>query len=358
MKILVIQHKMIGDVLTSSILFEVLRKEYPEAQLEYLINENTLPVVDNNPNIDVVHSYLPVFDKNVRARKAFYNEFETKNYDLIIDVYAKLRSAALTRSLSPKQSVSYYKWYTSFCYKQTVKPTLQTSKDEGLAITNRMLLLDALNIGYAAIPRPKIYLTESEKLAAKSKLQQTKIDLKKPLFMIGTFGSNETKTYPLAYMAKILDQLVEKTEATLLFNYIPSQKDGLNDLLELCSAKTKSHSRTDVYGEGLREFLALTEHCDALIGNEGGAVNMAKALNVPTFSIFCPWILKSAWNSYEASGDNRSIHLADIRPDLYGKHPKKYKKKWAEMYQELLPEFVIEQLNIFLNHHDFSGSRP
>ena len=52
MKVLVIQQKMIGDVLTSSILFDALRKRYPEAHLDYLINSHTLPVVQNNPNID------------------------------------------------------------------------------------------------------------------------------------------------------------------------------------------------------------------------------------------------------------------------------------------------------------------
>ena len=50
MKILVIQQKMIGDVLTSSILFEVLRAKYPNAQLDYLVNSHTLPVIENNPN--------------------------------------------------------------------------------------------------------------------------------------------------------------------------------------------------------------------------------------------------------------------------------------------------------------------
>ncbi len=50
MKILVIQQKMIGDVLTSSILFEALRLKYPNAQLDYLINEHTFPVVQNMTN--------------------------------------------------------------------------------------------------------------------------------------------------------------------------------------------------------------------------------------------------------------------------------------------------------------------
>ena len=358
MKILVIQHKMIGDVLTSSILFDVLRKEYPEAQLEYLVNENTLAVVENNPNIDQVHTYLPVYDQNIRARKAFYAGMEQEKYELIIDVYAKLRSARMCKAFGPKQSVSYHKWYTSFCYKKTVKPATTTSKDEGLAITNRMLLLEELGISSSEIPKPKIYLQTAEIEQAKQNMAQAGISNAAPVFMIGAFGSNQVKTYPIQYKAKVLDELVATTDATLLFNYIPSQKQDLEALIALCNTKTQQHSRADVYGAGLRDFLALCSQCDALIGNEGGAVNMAKALAIPSFSIFSPWILKSAWNSYEASGFNASIHLSDLKPELYQKHPKKYKKKAAEMYQELLPEFVMEKLNLFLDHHGFAGSKP
>ena len=54
MKILVIQQKFIGDVLTSSILCEAIREYYPKYEIHYLINENTLPVVENNPYIDKI----------------------------------------------------------------------------------------------------------------------------------------------------------------------------------------------------------------------------------------------------------------------------------------------------------------
>jgi len=47
-KILVIQQKMIGDVLVSSILPETLARAYPEARVDYLIYENTYPVIKEN----------------------------------------------------------------------------------------------------------------------------------------------------------------------------------------------------------------------------------------------------------------------------------------------------------------------
>ena len=353
MKILIIQHKMIGDVLTTSLLFELLATRYPNAQLDYLVNNNTLAVVKGNPFITKIWSYDAASDKDSVFEKQFLESTKGQGYDLVIDVYAKLRSAQRTKSLKPKQSVSYYKWYTKFAYKKTVKPLKDTKANEGLAIINRVLLLEALGIAVAAIPKPKIYLSQEEFAAAKGLIASHNIDKSKPLFMIGVLGSSDNKTYPLPYLALVLDHLVLKTNANLLLNYIPSQKPLINTLISLCKPETGARIHANLYGAGLREFLALTSQCDALIGNEGGAINMAKALNVPTFSIFSPWILKSAWNSYEQDNYNQSIHLADLDPNRYTKHPKKYKEQAAVMYNELTPEAVNDALERFITHHNF-----
>ena len=56
MKCLVIQQKMIGDVLTSTLLCEVLREKYPDAEIHYLVNSNTLPVLAHHTSFDKLNS--------------------------------------------------------------------------------------------------------------------------------------------------------------------------------------------------------------------------------------------------------------------------------------------------------------
>src|SRR5690606_31849878 len=117
-----------------------------------------------------------------------------------------------------------------------------------------------------------------------------------PLLMVSILGSSSAKTYPSRYMAEVLDHVVEKSGAQLLFNYIPRQLEQASEIFDKCTPKTQKNIFFDVYGRDLREFMALTSQCDALIGNEGGAVNMAKALDIPTFSIFSPQIRKENWS--------------------------------------------------------------
>src|SRR5690606_1943628 len=273
MKILVIQQKMIGDVLTSSILFEVLREKFPEAQLHYLIYKHTFPVVENNPFIDEFILYEESF-KKPDQQIIFLKKIRKEKYDVIIDVYSKIGTALISAFSGAKTTISYKKWYTSLCYTHTITRKNQPETGAGLAIENRLQLLDPLISNYQGNVKPKIFLTSSEVEFAKNKLSEAGLISEYPLFMISVLGSSEENTYPHQYLAVLLDQIVDETNGNLLFNYIPSQKKDAVKIFNLCQPTTKENIHFDISGRNLREFLALTSICDALIGNEGGAVNM------------------------------------------------------------------------------------
>lgn len=348
MKILIIQQKMIGDVLTSSILFEALRKKHPNAQLDYLINSHTFPVVENNPFI----SNFIFFTKEVESSKKELIKLakivRKNNYDVIIDVYSKLSSNIISAFSKAKTKISYHKYYTIPFYHHNIKRQKTTDEKAGLAIINRMQLLNPLGIEMQTV-KPKIYLTEDEITASKLFLKKHNIDLEKPIYMIGVIGSGKNKTYPFAYMANTIDTIVEQTKGQILFNYIPNQEADARVIFELCKDTTKEYISFNVFGKSLREFLAITYHCNALIGNEGGAINMAKALSIKTFTIFSPWIDKATWSLFEDE-NNQSIHLKDYKPQLYTKPEKALKKEALELYEAFKPEFFKGKLEAFLKH--------
>jgi len=348
MKVLIIQQKMIGDVLTSSILFEALKTKYPNAELHYLINSHAFPVVDQNPNIDKFVFFTPEIESSKLKFFSFLKAIRKENYDVVIDVYSKSSSNIITKFSKAKTKISKYKWYTSHLYTHTVKEQKKAQTNAGLAIENRLRLLEPLGIEFKII-KPKVYLTTEETNTAKQFLISNNIDLSRPLFMISVLGSGENKTYPLAHMAKLIDAIVLETKGQILFNYIPKQIYEAKAVYNFCKKETQSHIQFDVFGKSLRDFLALTKHCTALIGNEGGAVNMAKALDIPTFTIFSPWIQKDAWNMFEDEKTNVSVHLKDIKPELYdGKTFKDMKKDTFRLYDIFPPSLIIPKLNDFL----------
>ncbi|HJS01687.1 MAG TPA: glycosyltransferase family 9 protein, partial [Flavobacterium sp.] len=345
----VIQQKMIGDVLASSTICNTLKNEYPEAQIDYLIYPFTKAVIENNPNIDNVILFTDQIRKNKLELLKFCLDIRKAKYDIIIDAYGKIESNLIVALSGSKTKIGFHKSYTKSLYTHTFKGLSLPKTTAGLAIENRMKLLDFFALKKPLKDRPQIFLTEKEIENGKTILEQHHIDLSKKIYMIGVLGSGITKTYPSKYMAEILDKIVLDTNASLLFNYIPSQLKEAQEVYNLCKPETQKNIKIDIVPKSIREFLSITYHCDALIGNEGGAVNMAKALHKPTFTIFSTWIRKEAWNSFDDGVKNVSVHLKDLKPELYGsKSAKEMKNQAMNLYQAFTPDLIIPSLEEYL----------
>jgi heptosyltransferase-2 len=349
MKILVIQQKMIGDVLVSSVICNNLRKAYPEAHIAYLIYPFTAPVVDNNPNIDELILFTDELRQSKKALYTFLRSIRKARYDLVIDAYGKLESQLVVAFSGAKTKIGFAKKYRNFLYTHVIPELITPKTNAGLAIENRLNLLQPLQLNIPLDNEPKIFLSEDEIAQGKAILAKHQLDLAQKIYMIGVLGSGTTKTYPFPYMAKVLDAIVGQTGASLLFNYMPSQQAEAQAIFDLCQPNTQQHIHINLVPGSIREFLAITYHCSALIGNEGGAVNMAKALGKPTFTIFSPWIIKAAWNFFEDGKKHVSVHLQEVKPELYGdKNAKQMKDEALDLYTQFTPELWLPVLENYL----------
>lgn len=345
MKVLVIQQKMIGDVLASTVVCQAIKTKYPDSEVHYMVYPGTIPVIENNPFIDKIVVFNPKENKGLSQLISFGKKLQTENYDAIIDVYGKWESIIPSYFSKAKIRIGQKKSYTSFFYTKTIKPT---SNIEGSAIYNRLEFAQVLIGEMIPIDFPKIYLTEEEIKKAKSELY-TKTDTSKKTIMIGVLGSSFDKSFSFFEMVKILDFLALQDDVQLIFNFMPHQEVQAKAIYSLCKKTTQDKIIFDFYTKGLREFLAVLSQCDALVGNEGGAVNMAKALDVPSFAIFSPWIRKESWSKPSEKDKHEAVHLSDFYPEIYnGKHPKKFKKQFSKLYKKFTFSLFQDKLRSFL----------
>lgn len=347
-KFLVIQQKMIGDVLTSTVICESLKHYFPGALVYLVANENTLAVLENNPHIDEVI----VFKNEYRTSKikffSFLKTLKKRRYSATLDAYGKLESNLITLFSKADKKIGNSKWYTSWVYSDTIKQKQLSKGEIPLSISNRLMLLNPLIKENNFITYPKIYLDTNEIEDAQKSIA-TNFDQKKTkLIMISIVGSAPYKTYPAKYMARILDLICEENDVNLMLNYIPNQKNEALAIYNLCSPTTRACIAFDFYADSLRGFLGLLSQCDMLIGNEGGAVNMAKALSIPSFAIFSPYIKKNAWAG-KTDQNHESVHLADYHPELFhNKDKAAIKKNSATLYQVYEPKLFKTMLSDFL----------
>jgi len=349
MKILVIQQKMIGDVLTCSILCELIKKKHPNYKVHYLINSNTLPVVENNPFIDEILLFKPELRKSKIALFKFLHSVRREKYDIVVDAYCKLESNLISLFSGAKQKISFEKYYSKFIYSNPVTPVDKASSNLGLAIEHRQQLLEEIGISTDLSVFPKLYVTDKENTNATKLLLSHGVDVTKKTIMVSIIGSAKNKTYPLIYMARVVDYIAASSDCNILFNYIPNQIEDAKTIYNACNEQTKQKIYFDVLGKNLRSFIALVNQCDYIIGNDGGAINMAKALNKPSYIIFSPWIEKKVWATFEDGVFHKSTHLKDYAPQLFTNQTDSYlKKNSIKLYEHFKPEFIKENLKTFL----------
>ncbi|WP_243698811.1 glycosyltransferase family 9 protein [Flavobacterium sandaracinum] len=352
MKILVIQQKMIGDVLVSSILCDNLRKAYPKAQIDYMVYESTIAVLQGNTSFDNLILFKEKHQKNKWEYLKLLKSIRAEKYDVVIDAYSKLESWLVVLFSGAKQKISYWKKGREFLYTDSVKRKESSNTNLGLIIEQRLALLNPLLLDIELQTFPRIYVTQKENDFATSLFESHGINQSKKTIMISIIGSSPDKTYPLDYMSKLVDFIADKGDVNILFNYFPKQIEEAKIIYDTCKETTKQKIYFSVLGKSIREFIAIMNHCDMIIGNDGGAINMAKALEKPSFIIFSPWIDKKGWATFEDGINHVSLHLTEFKPELFKeKTAKIVKKETATFYTAFTPELIYPALNTFLETH-------
>ena len=352
MKILVIQQKMIGDVLVSTLLCNNLRKAYPNAQIDYMVYKSTLPVLQGNTSVD---NFILFEKKHRKSKLQFFKlifKVRKEKYDLIIDAYSKLESWLTVLFSNAITKISYKKFGRTFLYTHNVPVSDEPKSSIGLVIERRLSLLDPLNLDIEFDVVPRLIVSDNERQKASEIFNQHHLDRGKKTVMISIIGSSANKTYPLAYMSKVVDIVSKKINANILFNYIPNQLELAQKVYENCAEGTKKNIFFNLLGRDLREFIIIMDSCDLIIGNDGGAINMAKALNKPSFIIFSPWIEKQMWSTFEDGKLHDSVHLLDYQPHLIEEKTKKQlKDNSIALYPNLKPSYFKSKLSLFIDNN-------
>lgn len=343
---------MIGDVLISSILCDNLRIAFPNATIDYMVYESTIAVLQGNKSI----SNLILFEEKHRKSNWEFLKLllaiRKKKYNIVIDSYSKIESYLPVLFSGAKQKISFSKKWQKILFTDVVDKIQKPKSNLGLIIEQRLSLLNPLNLKIDLKTFPTLNITPNEIEFAKNLFHNNGIDNAKKTIMLSIIGSTLDKTYLPEYMSKVIDNIAKSHDVNLLFNYIPNQIELATTILNLCEKETQSKIYFNVLGANLREFIAIMNACDLIIGNDGGAINMAKALNKPSFIIFSPWIDKKGWATFEDGVKHISVHLKDFKPELFvQKSVKEIKKNYIPFYKEFNPNLFIDKINSFLKYN-------
>jgi lipopolysaccharide heptosyltransferase II len=270
-KILVIKLRAIGDVLLSTVVLPNLRREFPEARVDFLAEEPSREVLEGNPNL---HEAL-IFNPKRRSGFALVADVRKRKYDLVIDLFGNPRSAIITLLSGARYRVGFRLGWRRWCYGIVVEP-------RGGEAHNTDFNLDALR--HIGIPvkddAPLFQVRNTDESFAEEFFREARI-LSRPVVALNAGGGWASKRWPEASYAALGDRIA--ADAAVLLLWGPGEEECANRIRSLMSMPASLIPRTS-----LRQLGAILKRCSVLVTNDSGPMHIAAALGTRVVAIFGP----------------------------------------------------------------------
>ncbi|MDR0680620.1 MAG: glycosyltransferase family 9 protein [Dysgonamonadaceae bacterium] len=292
-KVIVIRFRRIGDSVLSSSLCSSLRKTFPEATIDYVLNEEIAPLFEHHPDIDRLITFKKEEMKDWRTYlKKVRRIMHSGNYDLIVDTRATIKTLWFSFfSLSTPYRIGKKKAYNRFFHNY--RPDTKIDDDE-IGQTLRLLSPLEKNFEVQYDRTFKLYVTPEEKESFRQRMEIGGIDFSKPVVVCAVTTRLTCKMWNKERMIQILFRIIEKYDAQLIFNFSGEEEETIARRIQ---EKMDYHLRifTHIKVNGVRKLAALLSNADFFFGNEGGPRHISQALDIPSYAIYPPDISKKKW---------------------------------------------------------------
>jgi len=294
-RVLVIRFRQIGDAVLSTVICNTLRKNYPKAIIDLVLNQHIAPLFYNHPSIDNIFTFS---EKEKHSAFTYlhkvYNIVHQNHYDVIIDMRSTMNTLPFSL-FSPFTMfrIGIRKPYTRLVFNHTVNcKTLQGNKVEHLL--QLLKPLEAIKpLQY--VHRFTLYVTDDERKKFKAYMKEHGIDFNKPIALIGVTAKLSNKRWDEDKMAYTLKLLIENNhDLQLIFNYAPGQ-EKINAKRIFKKLNCNKHIFFDIQAYSLRELAAMAQLITVYFGNEGGTRHIVHAMGKPSFVVCSPFADKHLW---------------------------------------------------------------
>ncbi len=253
-------------------MVDTLKFNYPDAKVDFLVNERVYLLVQDYPNINKVHAIEKDSLRDIlRICRAF-------GYDTVI-VVRPLFSIALAAFIARirHRLGTGYRWYSLLFNIRHFQHRKHSVKHE---LMYNLDLLDELGCKKIESIKPKLQVKESSRGKIKEILRSRNVNPSKDLIILhpGTLGS--ARRWRVKNFARLIELLSndESCEFSLIVTGTNSDRDVLNKLVNEVGSKIFV-----IDDLNLEEFAALCEIAKMFVSNSTGPIHIAAA--VGTFCI-------------------------------------------------------------------------
>lgn len=275
-RIAIVRLSALGDIVNTAVVLQIIRKHYPDAIIDWYVEEAFAPILTHHPLLDSAVS-VPLKKmkktKSLPLLRSTIHELKSRpQYDHIIDAQGLLKSALITHFLKGKVH--------GFDRESAREKIAAWFYDTASAIPYEM------NV----IKRNVLVITEALGIP----YDENEIVNKKPLFPLNDKpkslkGENNiacvigaswpSKCYPKEHFLTLCELLPYPCH--LIWGSEAERYDAQ-------WIAEHSHNAHVAPKMSLRELVNFIGHCDLTIGNDTGPTHMAWAMNRASITLFGP----------------------------------------------------------------------
>jgi lipopolysaccharide heptosyltransferase II len=294
-RILVIRLDLIGDLVLSLTVVHLLKRTYPDAEIDLLALPSSAKIVTSDPDLSEIIAYDPnlwrrpqalIHPKNWQALWALRKRLHARHYDLALSVFGNwaavlavvsgaLRRVGFAGEGYPgflTDSVPGRHWEDPSVLLHEVDYCLQLAQKAGASISP-----DDRIPHLAVDPQAR---QEIEQLLLQEGIQPTKTLIACHI----SSNNGQSKRWPIPYWATLIDRLIHEDGNSVVLT------GAQNDLplIELLLRRTHERPINLAGKTSLTQLAALLQRADVLITGDSGPMHIAAAVATPLIAIHGP----------------------------------------------------------------------
>lgn len=293
-RILIVRLDLIGDLVLSMVLVRVLKRTYPQAELDLVSVPASARVIEGDPDVARLLGYDPnvwrrpqalVRRQNWRELRDLLDTLHTHDYDLAISVFGAW-AAVLVALSGARRTLGFAREGFAGLMTDSVPGGHWTPGERRHEVDYCLELARAAGGVVQATDRlPRLYVQEQAWQEVERLLQARGVQPGLPLVACHVSANNgQSKRWPVPYWAILLDRLICEEQALVVLTGAPGDLPLVERII------TRMHERPlNLVGQtSLTQLAALLKRADLLISGDSGPMHMAGAVGTPLVAIHGP----------------------------------------------------------------------
>ena len=291
-KILIVKLSSLGDVVQTFPVLPLLRKEYPEAHISWLVEEEAAELLMDHPLIDQVL----VFRKNrwlkelsnyrkwtqvFKELSNFIRDLRYYSYDLVIDFQGLLKSGIFVGVCRGKRKVGFAPAREkSHIFLNEKIPCPRASLH---AVERYILLIESLGCS-RFYPQFLIPIRQVHRDKVLGFLKEKNINSGQTIALLHPGTRWKTKMWKEENWAALGDLLYQKSGVPVIFTGSRVEVSLVDSVIE-----RMQFPGINTAGKwGLKELAFLQKQADIMVTPDSGPMHLAAAMGTPVIALFGP----------------------------------------------------------------------